>query len=92
MEETGFITEVKLAISFPRALAKRFIDQGDYWNIAVFRDGKDFSASSTSTQLGFLLAGTILKLFDVPLSILLKDRRVRVNFIRHLEYWSRIAI
>ena len=48
IEETVFITEVKLATSFPRALAKRFIDQGGYWNVAVFRGGKGFSASNIS--------------------------------------------
>ena len=46
---------IKLTISFLRALARRFTNWGVYWDVAVSKDSRSFSASSILTQLELLL-------------------------------------
>ena len=74
MKGIEFVVEIKLAVNFPRALAKKFINWESCWNVAVSRDGKGFSSSGTSIQLRLLLAKIILGDFDTLLEILLKNR------------------
>lgn len=74
MEGTEFVIEIKLAVNFPRALAKKFINWESCWNVVVSRGGKGFSSSGTLTQLRLLLARTILGDFDILLRILLRNR------------------
>ena len=69
----GFVAVVKLATSFLKALARRFTNWGVYWDIAVSRGSRDFSASSILIQLELLLAKTILEVFGILLGILLED-------------------
>ena len=69
----GFVTVVKLTISFLRALARRFTNWGVYWDVAVSKGSRSFSASSILTQLELLLAKTILGVFCIVLGILLED-------------------
>jgi len=55
-------------------------------------NGKCFSFSSTLTQLILSLAGIILRNLDVLLGIFLEERQIEINTIRHLEYWSDMAM
>lgn len=74
MEKMGFVTGIKLAASFLRASAKRFINWRGYWDIAGSEGSKGFSASRTLIQLGLSLVRIILGDFDTLLGIFLGDR------------------
>ena len=81
-----------MAVSFLRVLARKFIDWRGCWIMVASGNGKCFSFSSTLTQLILSLARIILRNLDVLLGIFLEERQIEINTIRHLEYWSDMAM
>ena len=85
-KSTRFVIVVKLNVSFLKVSTKRSIHWEGCWVMVVSESNKGFFVSSILAQLGLLLAKTILGNLNTLLKILLEERWIEVDFIRHLKF------